>query len=551
MEKLKDPAGDGRSAGVPLRRSRREPEREPGAAPPAVPAVLDPTDTFVRRHIGPERRRGRGECSRRSASTRSTRWSTRPCRRRSACAARLRCRRCRPAGRSASTSCSTICAASREKNQVFRSFLGMGYYDCITPPVIQRNILENPGWYTQYTPYQAEISQGRLEALLNFQTMVADLTGLPMANASLLDEGTAAAEAMHMCLALGEATAAHGVLRRRATATRRRIAVVQTRAEPLGIELRVGDPTSSIARRGRRCSACCCSTRPPTAAIVDYAALIDTVARRRRAASWWRPICSRSRCSRRRASSAPTSPSARRSASACRWASAARTPRSSPRSDELQAPACRAASSASRRTRSGKPALPPGAADPRAAHPPREGDEQHLHGAGAARRHGVDVRRLPRPRRACARIARRVHALAAALARRACDRLGFDGRARRRSSTRCASTLDARQQAEVIAARAPSAASTCARSATTRVGIALDETTTARRRRRRCSRCSPRRTSCRSTLAELAARPRTLELPAPLARTSRVPHAPGVQPLPRRARDAALHQAAAGARTCR
>ncbi|MEM7033293.1 MAG: aminomethyl-transferring glycine dehydrogenase [Chloroflexota bacterium] len=131
-----------------------------------------------------------------------------------------------------------------QQNKMFRSFIGLGYADTLTPAVILRNVMENPGWYTQYTPYQAEIAQGRLEALLNFQTMISDLTGMEIANASLLDEATAAAEAMTLCLRAQS---------RKSTTKRffvsdlchpQTIAVVQTRAEPLDIEVVVGNHQS-------------------------------------------------------------------------------------------------------------------------------------------------------------------------------------------------------------------------------------------------------------------------------------------------------------------
>jgi len=126
--------------------------------------------------------------------------------------------------------------AIAKKNKIARSFIGAGYSDCITPPVIQRNILENPGWYTAYTPYQAEIAQGRLEALLNFQQMIMDLTALDIANASLLDEATAAAEAMSLCHAVAPNRKTFFVADNCHPQT---IGVIQTRAKPLGIEIRI------------------------------------------------------------------------------------------------------------------------------------------------------------------------------------------------------------------------------------------------------------------------------------------------------------------------
>ena len=164
-------------------------------------------------------------------------------------------------------------AALAELNETARSYIGMGYHGTVLPPVIQRNVLENPGWYTQYTPYQAEIAQGRLEALLNFQTVVADLTGLPVANASLLDEGTAAAEAMSMFAGAHRGTRSTFAVDARCHP--QTVAVVRMRAEPVGIAVEVADLAEYTPDDD--CIGALVQYPTTDGEVVDYAALADAV----------------------------------------------------------------------------------------------------------------------------------------------------------------------------------------------------------------------------------------------------------------------------------
>ena len=168
-----------------------------------------------------------------------------------------------------------ILTALRElaaRNEVATSLIGMGYYGTFTPPVIQRNLLENPAWYTAYTPYQPEISQGRLEALLNFQTMVTDLTGMDLANASMLDEATAAAEAMAMCRRLSKSPSETFVVH--PDTHPQTIAVLRTRAEPVGIDLVIGDVADHV---DTGCFGALLSSPTSSGAVLPVAPFAETV----------------------------------------------------------------------------------------------------------------------------------------------------------------------------------------------------------------------------------------------------------------------------------
>ena len=165
-------------------------------------------------------------------------------------------------------------ASLAARNQVFRSFIGQGYHGSFTPGVVLRNVLENPAWYTAYTPYQPEISQGRLEAIVNFQTMVSELTGLDIANASMLDEATAAAEAMTLCQRVGKSRSARFFVAD--DVLPQTIAVVKTRAEPLGIEVVVGPASVEAAND---CFAVLLQYPGVDGRIVDHAHLVDAVHR--------------------------------------------------------------------------------------------------------------------------------------------------------------------------------------------------------------------------------------------------------------------------------
>ena len=352
-------------------------------------------------------------------------------------------------------------------NKVLKSCIGQGYHGTHTPAVILRNVLENPAWYTAYTPYQAEISQGRLEALVNFQTMVCDLTGMAIAGASMLDEATAAAEAMTLAIRVGKSKStpffvADDVLPQT-------LEVVQTRARPLGITVLTGAADSCWRRR-----------------CIRGAAAVPRCQRRgaRPEADQRRGACARWHGHRRRRpAGADADHSTRRNGrrhrgrqhAAFRHAHGQRraacgVPGHPGRVQALDAgPAGGREHRCARRT-----GLPAGAADARAAHPPREGHQQHLHGTGAARRGGQHVRGLSRPRGPEANRAPRGQLHGGAGVGLAAARLHAGARKRLRHPARDHGRQDRRRDA----GRARRGLQPAPRLGHESCGITLDETTT-------------------------------------------------------------------------
>ena len=212
---------------------KRFPARLINTTPIQTTSIFDALDTFDRRHLGPNDRQVSEMCGTLGVSNLDELVDV-------TIPKSIHIKKPTRLGK-ALTESETLALIKQiaAKNVVNRSYIGLGYYSAITPPVILRNVMENPGWYTQYTPYQPEIAQGRLESLVNYQTMVSDMTGLDVANASLLDEGTAAAEAMMLSFAV--ANRKRNVFFVDSNCFPQTIECIKTRAEGFGIQVVVGD----------------------------------------------------------------------------------------------------------------------------------------------------------------------------------------------------------------------------------------------------------------------------------------------------------------------